>query len=66
MQMDDIKLFAKNKKELETLLQTICSQDIGMEFGREKCAMLMKSGKREITEVIVQPNQERNRMLREK
>ena len=27
MYMDDIKLFAKNKKELETV-----SQDIGMEF----------------------------------
>ena len=48
MYMDDIKLFDKNKKELETLIQTvrIYSQDIGMEFGIEKCAMLvMKSGK---------------------
>ena len=36
--MDDIKLFAKNKKELETLIQTmrIYSQDIIMEFGIEK------------------------------
>ena len=33
MYMDDIKLFAKNGKELETLTQTvrIYSQDIGME-----------------------------------
>ena len=49
MYMDDIKLFAKNEKELETLIHTvrIYSQDIGMEFGIEKCAMLvMKSGKR--------------------
>ena len=44
----DIKLFAKNEKELETLIHAvrIYSQDIGKEFGIEKCAMLvMKSGK---------------------
>ena len=42
MYMDDIKLLTKNEKELETLIQTnrIYSQDIGMEFGIEKCAML--------------------------
>ena len=35
MYMDDIKLLAKNEKELETLIQTvrIYSQDIAMEFG---------------------------------
>ena len=39
--MEDIKLFAKNVKELETLIHTvrIYSQDIGMEFGIEKCAI---------------------------
>ena len=33
--------FSKNEKELETLIQTvrIYSQDKGMEFGIEKCAM---------------------------
>ena len=38
----------KMKKRLETLIHTIrmYSQDIGMEFGIEKCALLvMKSGK---------------------
>ena len=37
MYMDDIELFAKNGKELETLIQTvrIYSQDIGREFGIE-------------------------------
>ena len=42
MYMDDIKLFAKNEKELETLIHTvrIYSQDIGMGFGIEKCALL--------------------------
>ena len=41
MYMDDIKQFAKEEKELETLIQAvrIYSQDIGMEFGIEKCAM---------------------------
>ena len=41
--MDDIKLFAKNEKELETLKQVvrIYSQDIGMTFGKEKCAILI-------------------------
>ncbi len=39
--MDDIKLFAKNNKEFETLIQTIriYSQDIGMGFGEEKSAI---------------------------
>ena len=44
--MDNIKVFAKNEKELETLIQTIriYIQDIGMEFGIEKGSMLiMKS-----------------------
>ena len=36
--MDDIKVFAKNEKELETLIQTIriYSKDIAMEFVIEK------------------------------
>ena len=49
MYVDDIKLVAKSGKELETQLQTdrIYSQDIGMEFGREKYAMqIMRSRKR--------------------
>ena len=39
---DDIKIFSMNKKGIEILLQTIriYSQDIGMEFGIEKYAML--------------------------
>ena len=69
MNMDDIKLFAKNEKELENLIQTvrIFSQDIGMEFGIEKCAMLvMKSGKRYMTEGVKLPNQILIRTLGEK
>ena len=43
MYIDGIKIFAKMKKELETLIQTIriYSQDTGMEFDIEKCAMLI-------------------------
>ena len=50
MYMDDIKIFDKNEKELETLIKTlrIYNQDIAMAFGIEKCAMLiMKKGERE-------------------
>ena len=68
MYMDGIKLFAKNEKELETLIHTvkIYSQDIGMEFGIEKCALLvMKSGKRHLTDGIERPNQEKIRTLAE-
>ena len=67
MYMDNIKLFAKNEK-LETLIHTIriYSQDIGMEFGIEKCALLaMKSGKRHLTDGIELPNQDKIRTLAE-
>ena len=53
MYMDDIRLFAKNEKELESLIDAvkIYCQDTGMEFGTEKCAMLiMKSGKLHLTD----------------
>ena len=41
--MDDLKLYSRNGKELGSLVQTIriFSKDIGMEFGIEKCAMLV-------------------------
>ena len=66
--MDDIKLFAKNEKELETLIHAvkIYRQDIGMEFGLEKCAMLvMKSGKRHMTDGMELPNHDRIRTREE-
>ena len=64
-----IKLFAKNEKELETLIHTvwIYSEAIGMEFGIEKCAILvMKSGKRILTDGKELPNQNKIRTLQEK
>ena len=69
MYMDDIKLFVKNEKELETLIHAvrIYSQDIGMEFGIEKCAMLvMKNGKWHLTDGMELPNQDKIRTLGEK
>ena len=69
MYMDDIKLFVRNGKESETLIQTvrIYSIDIGMEFGKEKCAMqIMKSAKRCITDGVKLPNQVVFRTLGEK
>ena len=68
MYMDDIKLFAKYEKELETLIHAvrIYSQDIGMEFGIEKCSMLvMKSSKRHMTDGMELPNHGRIRTLEE-
>ena len=55
MSIDDIKLFAKNKnkKRMKTLTHAvrIYSQDIGMEFGIEKCVMrVIERGKRHLTE----------------
>ena len=46
--MDDLKLYAKNQKGLELLVETerIFSDDIGMEFGIDKCdTLVLKRGK---------------------
>ena len=69
MYMDGIKLFAKNEKELETLIHAvrIYSQDIGMEFGIETCTMqVMKIGKLHLTDRMELPNQDKIRTLWEK
>ena len=67
--MDKINLFAKNERELKTLIQTVrkYSQDIGMEFDIEKCAMLvMKSGKCYMMGGMELQNQEKIRTPGEK
>ena len=64
--MDDIKLFAKKWKDLDTLIHNvrIYSQDIGMEFGIEKYALLvMKSGKWHLTDGMELPNHDKSRTL---
>ena len=46
--MDDLKLYSHSEKGLDSLIQTVrvFSKDIRMEFGIEKCAMLvMEKGK---------------------
>ena len=66
MYRDDIKLFAKYEKELETLIHAvrIYSQNIGMEFGIEKYAMLV-SDKRHMTDGMELPNHDKIRTLGE-
>ena len=57
--MDDLKIFGKSEKQLETLVNTarIFSGDICMEFGIEKCRMiLMKKRKFSKNEGIKLPN----------
>ena len=57
--MDDLKLFAKDEKEINGLLSTaqIFSNDIQMEFGIKKCGILvMKRGKATSTEGIELPS----------
>ena len=56
------------EKELETLIHAvrIYSQDIGMEFGIEKCAMaVMKSGERHLIDGLELPNLDKIRTLAE-
>ena len=46
--MDDLKLYSRNEKGLDSLIQTVrvFSEDIGIDFGTEKCSMLvMEKGK---------------------
>ena len=58
--MDDLKMYAKNRNELESMMNAvrIFSGDIGMQFGLDKCAiLLMKRGKIETGSVdMIMPN----------
>ena len=66
--MDDIKLFAQNERKMKILIYAvrIYSQDVGMEIGIEKCTTLvMKSGKRHITDGMELPNQDKIRRIAE-
>ena len=62
MYMDGIKLCAKNEKELITLIHAlrVYSQDKGMKYGTEKCAMyVLKSSKRQIADGMERLNQDK-------
>ena len=57
--MNDLKLFAKNEEQIDSLVNSvrIFSDDIKMEFGLSKCAVLiMKRGKVVTREGIDMPN----------
>ena len=56
--MDDLKLYGSNKNQLDSLIQTvrIFSEDIRMQFGLDKCAVLeMKRGKKVLSDGIELP-----------
>ena len=66
--MDDLKLYVSNRKSLESLIQTVLvfNNDIGMEFGVEKCAVLtMKKGKMANSDGIALPNKTTMKGLKE-
>ena len=66
--MDDVKLYGKNERQLESLVNTVqvVSEDIGMEFGIGKCGVLsLKRGKVIESEGIVMPNGEVMRSMEE-
>ena len=66
--MDDLKLYSKSEKALDSLIQTvrIFSTDIGMQFGIDKCAMLvMKKGKIVKSDGIQLPNDKVIKSLKE-
>ena len=59
MFMDDIKIYGKNTKQLDSLVQTIriITEDMRMEFGINKCAVVnLNRGKITQTEGIKLPN----------
>ena len=66
--MDDQRKNHKRKR-IKTLIKAVkmYSHDVGMEFGKEKCSLLvMKSRKRCMTEGMELLNQEKIRTLIEK
>ena len=57
--MDDLKVFAKDEKQLDQLIELVFkfSKDVGMEFGMEKCAtMVIKRGVKIKSEGITLPD----------
>ena len=59
--MDDLKLYGKTERELNSLVNTVhvITEDIGMKFGMDKCNMMaMERGKMKWSEGIVLPDGE--------
>ena len=66
--MDDLKLYTKSKRALDSLIQTvqIFSKDIGMQLGIDKSAILvMKKGKIVKPDGTELPNEEVIKSLEE-
>ena len=66
--MDDIKVYGKNQNQVDTLVQTIrvVTTDMRMEFGINKCAMLiMKRGRLTHLEGITLPDNLQIRGMKE-
>ena len=55
--MDDLKLFAQNDQDLEGLLNTVkeFSNNIGMEFGLDKCAKVSFVRRKNSENIVNQP-----------
>ena len=66
--MGDNKLFAKNDKEMESLMQTIriYREDMGMEFGIENCNSHLKNWKKNTNNQSKRTAKSRIRTLWEK
>ena len=57
--MDDMKLYSRSEKRLNSLVQTVrvFSEDVGMKFGIEKCAMLVMEKRKIVKSVGIElPN----------
>ena len=66
--MDDLKLFAKDKDQIDSLVNTVrvFSEDIKMEFGLSKCGVLMmKRGKVVESDGLCMPDGEMMRNIEE-
>jgi len=66
--MDDLRLYGRNDRKIKSLVHTvqIFSEDIGMQFGIEKCATIkLQHGKVKHTEGIVLRNAQVIREVKE-
>ena len=54
--IDDLKFYSRSEKGLDPLVQTVCvfSEDIGMECGIEKCAMLVMKKEKIVKSVDIE------------
>ena len=66
--MDDLKLFAKNEDQIDSLVNTVkkFSEDIKMEFGLPKCGVLIMKRKKAVkSEGISMPDEKMMKNIEE-